>query len=353
MTERARVSPGVSAGASTGVSPGASPGLSTGVSPGASTGVSTGVSPGLSTGASPGLSTGVSPGVSPGLSTGARTGVSTDLSHGGRWTSLRLAGREWLWRRHDPGRGRVVPGDRFVDAGGLEECVPTVRGEPDHGDAWARAWRNLGDGSAEADCGNFTLRRRITGGGDLVAARYRLTAKPGYRFVRAAHALLDVSARATLFLPGSPEVRLYPEAAALLDRPWPAGAPFVTARWPGPGGPGGTGGPGGPGGLRLDRLGPDDGTAVGAIALGCASATVRDADRRLRLSLHADAGMPTSVALWRNLGGFPYDRPYRSIGVEPMLGSVFNLAEAQQPDDAVTVPRAGWVEWELEIEAAA
>jgi hypothetical protein len=55
------------------------------------------------------------------------------------------------------------------------------------------------------------------------------------------------------------------------------------------------------------------------------------------------------VAVWRNLGGFPDDGPYRSIGVEPMLGSVFDIAEAQQPDDAVTVPPAGCVEWELEI----
>lgn len=267
------------------------------------------------------------------------TSVSTDPGQGGRWTSLRLSGREWLWRREDPGRGRVVPGDRFVDAGGLEECVPTVRGRPDHGDAWARAWRDLGDGSAEADCGTFTLRRRITWEEGQVAARYRLTAEPGYRFVWAAHALLDVSARATLCLPGRPDVRLYPEAAALLDQPWPAGAAFVTARWPGPGG------------LRLDRLGPDDGTAVGAIAPGCASATVTDGSDRLRLSVHADAGLPASVALWRNLGGFPDDRPYRSIGVEPMLGSVFDLADAREPADAVTVPPDGWVEWELRAEA--
>jgi hypothetical protein len=33
-----------------------------------------------------------------------------------------------------------------------------------------------------------------------------------------------------------------------------------------------------------------------------------------------------------------------------MLGSVFDLAEAREPGDAVTVPRAGYVEWELEIE---
>ncbi len=34
-----------------------------------------------------------------------------------------------------------------------------------------------------------------------------------------------------------------------------------------------------------------------------------------------------------------------------MLGSVFDLAEARQPADAVTVLRAGRVEWELQIRA--
>jgi hypothetical protein len=56
------------------------------------------------------------------------------------------------------------------------------------------------------------------------------------------------------------------------------------------------------------------------------------------------------VALWRNLRGFPDGNPYRSIGVEPMLGSVFDLAEAG-PEDAITVPRAGLVEWELRMAA--
>jgi hypothetical protein len=264
--------------------------------------------------------------------------VSVDLDHGGRWTSLHMGGREWLWNRDEPRRAHVAPGDPFADAGGIEECVPTVRGRPDHGDAWSRAWRDAGGGSAEASCGDFTLRRRIVTEGGLVSARYRLSADPGYRFVWAAHALLNVSARATLRVPGDPAVRLYPEAAVFLDRPWPTGAHFFTVRWPGPGR------------LRLDKLGPDDGTAVGAIVQGCAAAIVCDGGPRLRLSLNAGAALPTSVALWRNLGGFPEGRPYRSIGVEPMLGSVFDLAEARRAGDAVTVPRAGYVEWELKIE---
>jgi hypothetical protein len=266
--------------------------------------------------------------------------VRVDLDHGGRWTSLRLAGREWLWHRDDPRRGQVAPGDPFVDAGGLEECVPTVRGQPDHGCAWARPWRDLGGGSAQADCGRFTLRRRIAAGDGSVTAAYRLTAEPGYRFVWAAHALLDVSDAATLLLPPDTQVRLYPEAAPHLARPWPDGAPFVTARWPGPDG------------MRLDRLGPDDGTAIGAIVLGTGYAAVCDGDDRLWLRLRSASRLPLSVALWRNLRGFGDGQPYRSIGVEPMLGCVFDLAEACEEDDAVTVPAAGSVEWELEIAGA-
>ncbi|WP_435887668.1 hypothetical protein [Streptomyces antimycoticus] len=59
--------------------------------------------------------------------------IVTDPAHGGRWTSLHAGGREWLWHGTAAGRDRVSPGDVSVDAGGLEECVPTVRGAPAHG----------------------------------------------------------------------------------------------------------------------------------------------------------------------------------------------------------------------------
>jgi hypothetical protein len=61
-------------------------------------------------------------------------------------------------------------------------------------------------------------------------------------------------------------------------------------------------------------------------------------------------GQPISVALWRNLGGFPADAPYRSLGVEPMLGRVFDLAEAG-PGDAAVVPASGELTWRLVISA--
>ncbi|MFI6079869.1 hypothetical protein ACIBBB_02505 [Streptomyces sp. NPDC051217] len=256
--------------------------------------------------------------------------VTTDPARGGRWTSLRAGGREWLWRRDEPRRHLVAPGDGFADAGGLEECVPTVRGTPDHGDAWSRPWHG-GDGDgdgASVDCPDFRLTRRIRTEGDTLVADYRLTAAPGYRFLWAAHALLDVSPRATLHIRHGAPTRLYPDDGA----DWRAGA------WPLADG------------VSLDRLGPDDGTAVGAV-VATPQVSVRDGRDTLRLSVEAP-GQPVSVALWRNLGGFPVGAPYRSIGVEPMLGRVFDLAAAGE-SDAARVPASGEVRWRLTITATA
>jgi hypothetical protein len=235
--------------------------------------------------------------------------VTFDPGHGGRWTSLRAAGREWLWHRADPARSSVRPGDPFVDAGGLEECIPTVRGVPDHGAAWSRPWTSSG-----VDCGDFRLSRTWDGDG----ATYRLEAAPGYRFVWAAHALLDLSPAAVLEAPAGTETRM--------------DGGEVSA-WPTP----------------LAALGPDDGTAAGAILVDCPTVTVADGER-LTLTLEAP-GQPVSVALWRNLRGWPPGDPYRSIGVEPMLGRVFDLALAG-PGDAAEVPRSGICEWRLGVSAA-
>ncbi|MFD3521535.1 hypothetical protein [Streptomyces sp. NPDC058653] len=251
--------------------------------------------------------------------------VTTDPAHGGRWTSLRAGGREWLWRRDEPRRDLVAPGEAFADAGGLEECVPTVRGRPDHGDAWSRPWR--GDGAfASVDCPDFRLTRRIRTEGDTLVADYRLTAAPGYRFLWAGHALLDVSPGATLGIRQGAPVRLYPDEGAK----WRAGA------WPRADG------------VSLDRLAPDDGTAVGAV-VAAPEVTVRDGRHTLRMAVEAE-GQPVSVALWRNLGGFPAGAPYRSVGVEPMLGRVFDLAAAGE-GDAARVPASGGVHWRLTVTA--
>ncbi|MGW6507802.1 hypothetical protein ACWGCP_09675, partial [Streptomyces niveus] len=59
---------------------------------------------------------------------------------------------------------------------------------------------------------------------------------------------------------------------------------------------------------------------------------------------------PISVALWRNLAGFPATAPYRSIGVEPMLGRVFDLSTAED-NDAARVPPSGETHWRLTLRA--
>lgn len=229
--------------------------------------------------------------------------VRIDAEHGGRWTALRGGGREWLWHRDEPRRANVVPGDAFADAGGLEECVPTVRGTPDHGDAWSRAWTE-GQSTLEyrVACPDFELIRHIDVATGSVVADYRLVAEPGYRFVWAGHALLDLSQQASF------------EASA-----------------------------------QSFALGPDDGSAEGFVIDG-ATAVVDDGPHRLSLVLQAD-GQPTSVALWRNLRGWPEGDPYRSIGVEPMLGGVFDLADAKEDGDCAVVPESGEVRWRLTISA--
>jgi hypothetical protein len=143
----------------------------------------------------------------------------------------------------------------------------------------------------------------------------------------AGHALLDLSPDAQLRIDQGTTTRVFPESN---------GAEWIEGHWPTPAG------------FRLDTLGPDDGSAIGAV-IETNTAVVDDGPDRLRLSLQV-TGQPASIALWRNLGGFPTDDPYRSIGVEPMLGRVFDLAHAGDGDCAVT-PSSGEVRWRLTITA--
>jgi hypothetical protein len=256
--------------------------------------------------------------------------VEVDLAHGGRWTSLRTPEREWLWARPDPARARVSPGDAFVDAGGVEECFPTVRGTPDHGSAWSRPWRGE-PADAEADADGARLRRRVRVHDGAVTATYDVHANPGFRFVHATHALLDLSTAAYVDAPA--------DRVLVTDDPRPLG---VDTAWDGR--PVETGWPD-PWGLPLHRFGPADGTALGMVLPGCRRVTVVDGSDALILS--TDGAAPLSTALWRNLGGFPAGSPYRSTGVEPMVGSSFDRDGA----GAAVVPESGVVSWTLRCTA--
>jgi hypothetical protein len=257
--------------------------------------------------------------------------VAVDLRDGGRWTSLRLGGREWLWAGPGLHSGARHGLTAYVDVGGLDECLPTVRGVPDHGVLWSRAWSDGGDFTDVAYTEDFVLSRRLDARAGTIRAEYRLEAEPGYRFVWAAHALLDCAVGARVLVPDSTRCRIYPEAASFVGRPWPDGAAWVEETWAG---------------LGLATYGESDGSAAGAVLLDCPASDVEDRGQVLRFELSCP-GQPVSAALWRNLGGFG---AYRSLGVEPMLGRVFDLAEAG-PGDAAVVPPSGVLTWRLSISA--
>ncbi|MEV4380197.1 hypothetical protein [Streptosporangium sp. NPDC049644] len=255
----------------------------------------------------------------------SRIDLRVDAEHGARWTSLRGPdGKEWLWRRDAPERDLVRPGDAFVDAGGLEECFPTVSGEPDHGDVWSRRWEPDGDGLTVRG-EDYRLHRSILLD-DGVTASYLLRGEPGRRFIWAAHALLDLSDAARLLLPEG-----HPMDVSTDD------ADF-TARWPDAGG------------VDMSEFGPSDGTVTFLMLAGLDSATVRDGASTLTMRLTAE-GQPTAIAVWRNLGGWPEAGPYRSIGVEPMIGARAGLIRAE-PGRAGVIPPDGEVRWTLRVTAS-
>jgi hypothetical protein len=265
--------------------------------------------------------------------------IRTDLGLGGRWTSLCSAEsdgvpeREWLWCNPDPevaaAREAVRPGAAFVDAGGVEECFPTVRGEPDHGAAWSQPW-TADEGRQQVRAGDLCLSRRTCADGSLTVD-YTVTGPPGTPFVHAVHALLELSPAARLHVPEAHTAHVldHPVDGAVAVLPWPAGT----------------------GGAPLDRLGPDDGTATAAVLPGCSTAAVVDGPDALVLRWHITAGDPAatcSLLLWRNLGGWPAARPYRSIGIEPMVGSTAAL-HGSGPGRPASTSVDGRLCWELTI----
>jgi hypothetical protein len=262
--------------------------------------------------------------------------VIVEAALGGRLASLRdPAGREWLWHNPDPAvvaaRARVKPGDPFVDAGGWEECFPTIAGASDHGEIWSHSWMDEGGILSVAGEG-YAFHRAIEATEQQLTVRYLLDAAPRFRFVWAAHLLLDLSPTARLeAAPGTP-CRVWPDH-------WRAPEPIVPVEGPWPA----------PLGAPLDALVPD-GTALFFMLLGTREVSVAD-ERRLTLRLDAP-GQPTAVGVWRNLGGWPPTVPYRSIGVEPAIGRHYDRDFAR-PDDLGAVSSSGHLEWALHLQVEA
>jgi len=254
--------------------------------------------------------------------------IAVDLRHGGRWTSLRgLSGKEWLWRRAGAsGREDVQPSGPFVDVGGVEECLPTICGEPDHGDIWTREWTG-GDDDATVETDAFALRRQLRVGTSIIAD-YALTSERGYRFIWSWHGLFDPVPGLEVVAPVGHEVWAWPDHYGEPVRTvWPA----VLER------------------RGFERLGDDDGSSLFCLLPGLRQLSLRDGDDVLNMRLELN-DQPFAMAVWRNLRGYPWDgsEKYRSFGIEPMIGLVHTLAKAG-PDEAGVVPASGVVEWRLTL----
>lgn len=258
--------------------------------------------------------------------------VQTDPRCGGRWSSLRTPWRQWLW--HNPAvtpqrRENVAPGDAFVDAGGVEECFPSVVGRPDHGDVWSREWHVPAPQRCAVQAGELSLERTMLDD-EVLRVAYRLTGPPGAGVLHAVHMLLDLSPQAVIDVAS-------PATVSIQD--WPADGRTTASTWPDGGG-----------GVRLDRLGPDDGTARCAVVRTDA-VTVTDGSDRLSMRWGTACDAPVSLVVWRNLGGWPEAAPYRSVGIEPLLGAATDRDRAE-PGELARFADDGALTWWLEIESA-
>ncbi|MWB96965.1 hypothetical protein [Agromyces seonyuensis] len=123
----------------------------------------------------------------------AQLQVEVDASRGGRVTSIRTD-REWLAPSSD-----ARPGARYGDegAGGWDEALPTIGGEPDHGDLWdveweiRRATRSTAVLAATSSSAGIELERTLSVQGRRLGASYvaRNMGTAPSTFLWAAHAL--------------------------------------------------------------------------------------------------------------------------------------------------------------------
>lgn len=281
---------------------------------------------------------------------------------GGKLSSLRLAGREWLWTsdvitRAAPGEADSADDASYVrtaDSGGYDECFPTVGPctlpadlpawaglrLPDHGELWSRQ----PDVTVEHD----------DGGGGTVTVAWRGSRMP-YRFRRAtllradgavemrydvandadvpipfiwsAHPLLPLTDHTRLRLPEGARVRLDAAHGIVFDGALD-GAVNV-GRWPllaVDGAPTSFVHPAAARGGYACKLVLD-------LEPGPLVASVEEADATLSVAMDG-AGVP-NFGVWindRGWSGVPGAAPYRNLAFEPCIGAPDSLARALGSD---------------------
>ena len=277
---------------------------------------------------------------------------------GGKLSSLRLAGREWLWTSDVIPRAVPAEADRADDAsyvrtadsGGYDECFPTVGPctlpadlpawaglrLPDHGELWSRqpdVTVGHDDGGGGTVTATWHGARMPYDFGRVARLRADGTMEMDYElsnagdvpmpFIWSVHPLLPLTDRTTLHLPDGARVRLDAAHGIVFD-----GAVDV-GRWP------------------LLYVG---GTATSFIrpaavkdAYACKLvldlepgplvASVEEADATLSVAM--DGAEVPNLGVWindRGWSGVPGAAPYRNFGFEPCIGAPDSLARALGSD---------------------
>lgn len=289
---------------------------------------------------------------------------------GGKISSLRLAGREWLWR--NPSLPFQLPreGGSYVqtaDSGGYDECFPTVApcalpsaaGRwagiqlPDHGELWSQPTtfsletRPEGMYAATGWTGRRMPYRFVRaifvsgeGGAGRVEMRYAVTNDGAARlpFLWSAHPLFPLTKQTRLVLPEGARVRVWSQHGINL------GGPAAEQRWPRMAAAG----------RAIDLSLPDAVARAYAcklfVDMPAGRAAIEEEGARLEVSF--DPKQVPFVGLWINRQGwspFTRGRPYCNLALEPCIGAPDSLADALGPPwrDAAWLEVGETREWTL------
>ena len=271
---------------------------------------------------------------------------------GGKISSLRLAGREWLWtsdvipHRMPDAQSRADAASyvKTADSGGYDECFPTISPceipsgvhafgglrLPDHGELWSQQPVVTTGRDAEGEFAivtwtgrrmpcRFERKTRLERAG-RVSMFYSLTNTWAARlpFIWSAHPLLPLSDRTRVHLPRGARLRV--DATHRLDP-----TRTVDCRWPSlP-----------VAGAELDLSRPAETRDSYAckvfldLPAGPVRAAVEEDDARLEVAV--DGRDVPHFGLWINNAGWtPFEdrQPYRNLGFEPCIGAPDSLADA-------------------------
>ncbi len=249
---------------------------------------------------------------------------------GMRLTNLRhRRGREWLWRNDQIPLGPPDRSGSYAetgDAGGWDECFPTVGASPvpgapggtppplDHGELWRAEW------TAGGPVLPYEFSREVTLDPDepVVRLRYRLrhTGSAPFPWIWSAYPLFNVQPGSSLELPTVSQVTL----AAVHRRD--DLAPGDVVSWPGAVG-------GDAERLVLPAAGGWALKLFGDVG-GAGRMVLTDPRRGERLEIGVRPDEVPQVGVWINCGGWapPGRRPYYNLALQPSIGAPDRLEDA-------------------------